>query len=102
MCCSGGSGSGKSSLQLLLLRFYDPTSGEVKFDNSPIKSFIPESWRSRIGVVQQDPVLFGGTIHENIAYGHPNASREDVKRAAKIAHCGFIDDMPEGYDTVSK
>jgi ABC-type multidrug transport system fused ATPase/permease subunit len=53
-------------------------------------------------VVQQDPVLFGGTIHENIAYGHPNASREDVVRAAKIAHCGFILDMPEGYDTVSK
>jgi ABC-type multidrug transport system fused ATPase/permease subunit len=87
---------------LLLLRFYDPTSGTVLFDNSPITSFIPESWRSRIGVVQQDPVLFGGTIHENIAYGHPTATRADVIKAAKIAHCGFIEGMPEGYDTISK
>ena len=61
---------------------------------------MPESWRSRIGVVPQDPVLFGGTILENIAYGHPNASRQDVMRAAKVAHCDFIENMPEGYDTV--
>jgi ABC-type multidrug transport system fused ATPase/permease subunit len=46
--------------------------------------------------------LFGGTIHENIAYGHPNASRQDVIRAAKVAHCGFINDMQDGYDTVSE
>lgn len=96
----GGSGSGKSSIQLLLLRFYDPTKGQVLLDGKDIKSFVPESWRERIGVVPQDPVLFGGTIHENIAYGHANASRHEIMRAAKVAHCDFIDAMPEGYDTV--
>ena len=98
----GGSGSGKSSIQLLLLRFYDPTAGSVHFDGTDIRDFVPESWRARIGVVPQDPVLFGGTIHENIAYGHPNATRVDVQRAAKVAHCDFIDGLPEGYDTISE
>lgn len=98
----GGSGSGKSSVQLLLLRFYDPTSGKVLFDGKDIRDFVPESWRGRIGVVPQDPILFGGTVHDNIAYGHPDATREEVIRAAKVAHCDFIDRMPEGYDTVSE
>ncbi|ORX35705.1 hypothetical protein BD324DRAFT_72669 [Kockovaella imperatae] len=96
----GGSGSGKSSIQLLLLRFYDPTSGLVKFDGTDIRDYVPESWRARIGVVPQDPVLFGGTIHENISYGHPTATRVEVARAAKVAHCDFIDNLPEGYDTI--
>ncbi|AAW46499.1 ATP-binding cassette, sub-family b, member 10, mitochondrial precursor, putative [Cryptococcus deneoformans JEC21] len=96
----GGSGSGKSSIQLLLLRFYDPTSGSVLFSDNDIRKYIPESWRSRIGVVQQDPVLFGGTIEENIAYGHPNATRGDIKRAAQVAHCDFIEKLPQGYDTL--
>lgn len=96
----GGSGSGKSSLQLLLLRFYDPTAGKVLYDGQDIREYIPQSWRGRIGVVQQDPVLFGGTIHENIAYGHPEATREEVVKAANVAHCDFIDRMADGYDTV--
>ncbi|WVQ67297.1 protoheme IX farnesyltransferase [Kwoniella botswanensis] len=96
----GGSGSGKSSIQLLLLRFYDPTSGSVVFDGQDIKSFVPESWRSRIGIVPQDPILFGGTIEQNIAYGHLNATREEVKRAARVAHCDFIENLPQGYDTI--
>ncbi|KAL7419863.1 ATP-binding cassette permease mdl1 [Cryptotrichosporon argae] len=96
----GGSGSGKSSAQLLLLRFYDPTSGSVLFDNRDIRELEPESWRARIGYVPQDPVLFAGTIEENIKYGHPDASRADVVRAASIAHCDFIERLPEGYDTV--
>ncbi|WWC89113.1 protoheme IX farnesyltransferase [Kwoniella dendrophila CBS 6074] len=96
----GGSGSGKSSIQLLLLRFYDPTSGSVVFDNQDIKSFVPESWRSRIGIVPQDPILFGGTIEQNIAYGHSHATREDIKRAARVAHCDFIESLPQGYDTI--
>lgn len=96
----GGSGSGKSSLQLLLLRFYDPTSGKVLYDGQDIREYVPQSWRGRIGVVQQDPVLFGGTIHENIAYGHPEATREEVVKAANVAHCDFIDRMADGYDTV--
>ncbi|WVW84144.1 protoheme IX farnesyltransferase [Kwoniella bestiolae CBS 10118] len=96
----GGSGSGKSSIQLLLLRFYDPTSGSVSFDGQDIKQFVPESWRSRIGIVPQDPILFGGTIEQNIAYGHSNATREEVKRAARVAHCDFIENLPQGYDTI--
>jgi len=96
----GGSGSGKSSLQLLLLRFYDPTAGKVLYDGQDIRDFIPQSWRGRIGVVQQDPVLFGGTIHDNIAYGHADATREEIIQAAKVAHCDFIERMADGYDTV--
>jgi heme O synthase-like polyprenyltransferase/ABC-type methionine transport system ATPase subunit len=96
----GGSGSGKSSLQLLLLRFYDPTAGKVLYGGQDIRDFIPQSWRGRIGVVQQDPVLFRGTIHENIAYGHEDASREEIIKAAEVAHCDFIDRMADGYDTV--
>ncbi|WVF71235.1 protoheme IX farnesyltransferase [Kwoniella sp. CBS 6097] len=96
----GGSGSGKSSIQLLLLRFYDPTAGTVSFDGVDIKTFVPEAWRSRIGIVPQDPILFGGTIEQNIAYGHPNATREEIKVAARVAHCDFIEKLPQGYDTM--
>ncbi|KAL1411619.1 ATP-binding cassette permease mdl1 [Vanrija albida] len=96
----GGSGSGKSSIQLLLLRFYDPTAGQVRFGAKDIREFEPESWRGRIGYVPQDPVLFAGTIEDNIKYGHPDATRTEVIRAAKIAHCDFIERLPEGYDTV--
>jgi ABC-type multidrug transport system fused ATPase/permease subunit len=74
----------------------------VSFDGQDIREFIPEAWRARIGVVPQDPILFGGTIHDNIAYGHPDATREEVIRAAKVAHCDFIEQLPESYDTVSK
>lgn len=96
----GGSGSGKSSIQLLLLRFYDPTGGAVFFGNKDIRDFEPESWRGRIGFVPQDPILFGGTIEANIKYGHPEATRADIERAAQIAHCDFIERLPEGYETV--
>jgi ABC-type multidrug transport system fused ATPase/permease subunit/heme O synthase-like polyprenyltransferase len=96
----GGSGSGKSSIQLLLLRFYDPTGGQVLFGNKDIREFEPESWRKRIGYVPQDPILFGGTIEDNIKYGHPEATREDVVAAAGIAHCDFIERMPEGFNTI--
>lgn len=96
----GGSGSGKSSVQLLLLRFYDPTSGAVRFGSKDIRDFQPESWRGRIGYVPQDPILFGGSIEANIKYGHAEASRADVERAAQIAHCDFIERLPEGYDTI--
>ncbi|BEJ13814.1 hypothetical protein CspHIS471_0309880 [Cutaneotrichosporon sp. HIS471] len=96
----GGSGSGKSSIQLLLLRFYDPTGGQVLFGDKDIRDFEPESWRKRIGYVPQDPILFGGTIEDNIKYGHPEATREDVVAAAAIAHCDFIARMPEGFNTI--
>lgn len=96
----GGSGSGKSSVQLLLLRFYDPTAGTVKFGNKDIREFEPESWRKRIGYVPQDPILFGGTIEDNIKYGHPEATHADVVLAADVAHCDFIERLPEGYQTI--
>ena len=84
------------------MRFYDPTAGSVLFDGTDIRTFEPESWRSQIGVVPQDPILFGGSIYENIAYGHPKATFADVKRAASVAHCEFIDTLSEGYDTISE
>ncbi|OCF74177.1 ATP-binding cassette, subfamily B (MDR/TAP), member 10 [Kwoniella mangroviensis CBS 8886] len=96
----GSSGSGKSSIQQLISRFYDPEQGKITFDGTDIREFAPESWRERIGVVFQDPILFAGTVHENIAYGSPDATREDVEEAAKAANCDFIWDLPQGFDTL--
>ncbi|WVQ77988.1 hypothetical protein IAT38_000069 [Cryptococcus sp. DSM 104549] len=96
----GSSGSGKSSIQALIARFYDPIEGRVTFDGTDIRDFTPESWRDRIGVVFQDPILFAGTVHENIAYGSPNVTREDVEEAARAANCDFIWDLPDGFDTL--
>ncbi|OWZ80178.1 ATP-binding cassette, subfamily B (MDR/TAP), member 10 [Cryptococcus neoformans Tu401-1] len=96
----GSSGSGKSSIQALLSRFYDPEEGKITFDGTDIREFTPESWRSRIGVVFQDPILFAGTVHDNIAYGSPDITREDVEEAARAANCDFIWDLPDGFDTM--
>nr|XP_019044376.1 ATP-binding cassette, subfamily B (MDR/TAP), member 10 [Kwoniella bestiolae CBS 10118]OCF23306.1 ATP-binding cassette, subfamily B (MDR/TAP), member 10 [Kwoniella bestiolae CBS 10118] len=96
----GSSGSGKSSIQQLISRFYDPEEGRITFDGTDIREFTPESWRERIGVVFQDPILFAGTVHENIAYGSPDATREDVEEAARAANCDFIWDLPKGFDTI--
>lgn len=98
----GTSGSGKSSILSLLDRFYDPQHGSISFDGSDIKSFTPESWRDRIGVVFQDPILFEGTVHDNIAYGSPHATRVEVEEAARKANCDFIWDLPQGFDTMSE
>lgn len=95
----GPSGSGKSSIQALLCRFYDPNEGVVLFDGEDIRDFTPESWRSRIGVVSQDPTLFSGSVHENIAYGMPEATREQVEQAARMANCDFIWSLPRKFDT---
>ncbi|WWC91497.1 uncharacterized protein L201_006443 [Kwoniella dendrophila CBS 6074] len=95
----GSSGSGKSSIQQLISRFYDPEEGKITFDGTDIREFAPESWRDRIGVVFQDPILFAGTVHENIAYGSPDATREEVEEAARAANCDFIWDLPQGFDT---
>lgn len=96
----GTSGSGKSSILTLLDRFYDPNSGRITFDGTDIKSFTPESWRARLGVVFQDPILFEGTVAQNIAYGHPNATRDEIEEAARAANCNFIWDLPQGFDTM--
>jgi len=95
----GKSGSGKSSVHNLLLRFYDPVRGKITLDGQDIREFNLASWRSRIGIVPQDPVLFSGTIASNIAYGTPEVSRADIEHAARQANCEFIWDMPNGFDT---
>ncbi|PCH35770.1 hypothetical protein WOLCODRAFT_107830 [Wolfiporia cocos MD-104 SS10] len=95
----GQSGSGKSSINALLLRYYDPVEGRVTFDGQDIREFNPESWRSIVGVVPQDPVVFTGTIASNIAYGNESATREEIEAAARQANCEFVWGMPHGFDT---
>ena len=97
----GPSGAGKSTIVSLLLRFYEPQSGSILFDDKP-SSDIPLSFlRRQMAIVPQDVFLFGGTIKENILYGKHNASDEEVIAAAKQANAhDFITDFPEGYDTL--
>ncbi|GAB1477159.1 ABC transporter ATP-binding protein [Bacillota bacterium] len=96
----GPSGSGKTTLCNLIPRFYDVSSGKILIDGTDIKNVTIQSLRSQIGMVQQDVYLFSGTVFENIAYGKPGASFEEVARAAKDAGAhDFITGLPEGYDT---
>ncbi len=96
----GSSGGGKTTMCNLIPRFYDVTGGEILIDGINIKNATLKSLRSQIGVVQQDVYLFSGTIAENIAYGKPGASFEEVKNAAKLAGADeFIDKLENGYDT---
>ncbi len=97
----GPSGAGKSTLVNLLLRFYDPTAGRIAIDGHDLRGVQLNSLRDLLGVVPQEPVLFGGTVAENIAYGRPDAPREAIAAAARAANAhAFIADLPEGYDTV--
>jgi putative ABC transport system ATP-binding protein len=95
----GPSGGGKSTISSLLLRFYDPNSGRILINDTDITTMNLKKLRRRIGVVSQEPVLFSGTISENIAYGKPHATRAEIVRAAKKANCTFIADFPDGLDT---
>ena len=96
----GTTGSGKSTLINLLMRFYDGYSGEILVDGHNIKNFDLSAFRDRIGFVQQEPMMFSDTIYNNIAYSNPNATVEDVMRAADIANAHeFIARQPEAYDT---
>ena len=96
----GESGGGKSTICALLPRFYEPAAGCIKIDGRDIRSFTLQSLRSQIGIVQQDVYMFSGTIRENIAYGRPDASMEEIVSAAKKADIhDFIDALPEKYDT---
>jgi len=96
----GPSGSGKSTLARLLFRFYDPDGGRIAIGGQDIRAASQDSVRALIGVVPQDTVLFNDTIYYNIAYGRPEASREEVERAAGLAHLdAFIRQLPEGYET---
>jgi putative ABC transport system ATP-binding protein len=115
----GKSGGGKSSIHSILLRYYDPLKGKVTFNGQgtlpagvfeqslssfllvDIREFDISSWRQIIGVVPQDPVLFTGTIASNIAYGSPEATRQQIENAAREANCEFVWGMPQGFDTES-
>jgi subfamily B ATP-binding cassette protein MsbA len=96
----GPSGAGKSTIITLLARFYDPTSGQVLIDDNPITGFNVQSVRRQIGIVMQDNILFSGSIEENIRYGRPGATKEDVITAAKAANCHeFVTRLKNGYDS---
>lgn len=96
----GPSGGGKTTLCNLLPRFYDTTGGTISIDGMDVRDITLRSLRSNIGVVQQDVYLFSGTVFENILYGRPGASREDVIKAAKMAGAHeFITELKDGYDT---
>ncbi len=97
----GHSGSGKSTLVNLICRFYDVTEGSIKIDGVDIRSIPVSEYRQHIGLVLQEPFLFFGTIAENIAYGKPNATRDEIVAAARAAHAhDFILRLPHGYDSV--
>ena len=96
----GQSGSGKTTLCNLLPRFYEVTGGEITIDRIPIRDMTLTSLRNQIGIVQQDVFLFPGSIRENIAYGRLDASEEEIRTAAKLAHLDVVlEQMPEGIDT---
>ncbi|MCH8296784.1 MAG: ABC transporter ATP-binding protein [Chloroflexi bacterium] len=96
----GAPGSGKSTIVNLLPRFYDVNEGRITIDGQDIREFTLESLRHNVGIVQQDVFLFSATIHDNIAYGVKDATREDVIRAATVAQLhDHIDSLPDGYDT---
>ncbi|TSC57966.1 MAG: ATP-binding cassette, subfamily B, bacterial [Candidatus Peregrinibacteria bacterium Greene0416_19] len=97
----GHSGGGKSSFVKLLLRFYDIDSGVIRIDGQDIATVTQESLRTAIAMVPQDPILFHRTIAENIAYGRIDATEEEVRRAAALAHAAeFIERLPKTYDTL--
>lgn len=96
----GPSGGGKTTLCNLIPRFYDTTSGEIRIDGQNIRKLTLNSLRTNIGVVQQDVYLFSGTVYHNISYGRPDATREEVIKAAKMAGAHeFIEELKDGYDT---
>ena len=100
MALVGSSGAGKTTLCSLIPRFYDVNSGTIRIDGKDIRKVTLKSLRSQIGIVQQDVYLFAGTIYENIAYGKPGATMEEVVAAAKNANAhDFIMSFPDGYDT---
>lgn len=97
----GGSGVGKSSVHSLLLRYYDPNSGSISYGGADLTQILPSSLRGQLAVVTQDPILFAGTLFNNIAYGSdPPPSRQQVEEAARMANCWeFIEQLPKALDT---
>jgi ABC-type multidrug transport system fused ATPase/permease subunit len=98
---AGATGTGKSTVVSLIPRFYDPTAGRVLIDGVDVRDYVLQGLRAQIGFVLQDTILFRATVRENIAYGRPDASDEEIVEAAKLANAhGFIVRMPKGYDTL--
>ena len=96
----GPSGAGKTTILQLLLRFYDPDAGTVRFDGVDVRRVDPRELRRRMALVSQDPVIFGADAWENIRYGHNAMSDADVRRAAEAAHAAeFLDQLPQGFST---
>jgi subfamily B ATP-binding cassette protein MsbA len=96
----GLSGAGKTTLVNLLPRFYDVSSGAIRIDGTDIRDVTIKSLRGSIGIVTQETVLFDESIANNIAYGSPQASREEIEQAARAAHAhDFVVELPDGYDT---
>lgn len=97
----GHSGAGKSTIVQLLLRFYQPAAGLIEVDGKPASDYPLHLYRNQIGIVPQEVILFGGTIRENIAYGKPHASEQEIYEAARKAHAlGFIESFPDGFQTL--
>jgi subfamily B ATP-binding cassette protein MsbA len=96
----GASGAGKTSMVNLIPRFYDPTGGRIEVDGHDISAVTLRSLRSQIGIVPQDPILFSGSVRDNIAYGKPEAVEAEIEAAARAANADeFVRDLPHGYDT---
>ena len=95
----GPSGAGKTTVFQLLQRFYDPDAGCVRLDGVNLRDADPADVRGRIGLVSQDPVIFGADVWDNIRYGRPDASDAEVRAAARAASAGFLDDLPQGFGT---
>jgi ATP-binding cassette subfamily B (MDR/TAP) protein 8 len=97
----GPSGSGKSTIASLLERFYEPSEGEITLDGQDLRTLDPSWLRQNIGFINQEPVLFATSILENIRYGRPDATMEEVREAARQANAEvFIEGFPDGYNTI--
>ena len=97
----GPTGAGKTTLVNLMMRFYEIDSGEIRLDGTNIQAMTRDDLRSRMGMVLQDAWLFGGTIRDNIAYGRPDATEDDILDAARVTYVDrFVHSLPDGYDTV--
>jgi ATP-binding cassette subfamily B protein len=96
----GPSGAGKSTIFHLILRFYDPVSGTISFDGMPLTDVDPLALRRQIALVPQDAVVFAASVRDNIRFGRPDASDEEVERAAELAHAWeFVARLPQGFET---